>query len=354
MTQITHNLPLVSVIMPIRNEAGFIERSLGAVLAQDYPPDRLEVLVVDGMSDDTTREIVQRTISQGKRLADDNPISNSQRRATVSLLDNPSRIVPPAFNIGLRHAQGQIIVRVDGHCEVSPDYVRRCVQLLQETGADNVGGLQRAVGEGWIGQAIALATSSPFGVGNARFHYAKEPGWVDTVYLGAYRREVFERIGGFDEEMVRNQDGEFNFRLIQAGGKIWLDPSIRSIYYGRASLRGLRRQYFQYGFYRMRTIQKRGAVPAWRQLVPAVFVFVLLGSLLLALLTGQPLWMLSVAGPYAVANGLASLWTARRDWQVLPLSPLIFLTLHLAYGAGFIWGMWYWTRKQAAPVKARL
>ena len=335
--------PYVTVVMPIRNEAGYIERSLSAVLAQDYPLDCVEVLVVDGMSTDSTREIIQQTLEHS-----DIPTSQHVNvQLIVQLIDNPARIVPTALNIGLRHARGDIIIRVDGHCEISPDYLRRCVELLRETGADCVGGPMVTVGETGVARAIAIAQSSLFGVGGVTFRSGrKRPGYVDIVAFGAYRREVFDRIGGFDEELVRNQDDEFNFRLIQAGGKIWLDPSIRSVYYSRASLRGLWRQYFQYGVYKVRVIQKRGAVPSWRFLVPGAFVLGLLGSLLLALITGQPLWALSVAGPYAVANGLASLWIARRDWRTMPVLPLAFLTLHLAFGTGCLWGLWRWRRKR--------
>ncbi len=323
------NAPFVSVIMPIRNEACYIERSLGSVLDQDYPHDRMEVLVVDGMSDDGTRKVVQYICERTSQLC-------------VTLLDNPSRIVPPALNIGLRHARGEIIVRVDGHCEIEPDYVRRCVAALHETGADNVGGLQQAIGTTPVADAIALATSSPFGVGGARFHYATQPAWVDTVYLGAYRREIFDRIGGFDEELVRNQDDELNFRLTQAGGKIWLDPSIRSVYYSRAGLRKLWRQYFQYGFYKVRVMQKRGGVASWRHLVPGAFVLSLLASVLIAFVTRKPRWLLSVAGPYAAANVAASTWAGRHSPSILPLLPAIFATLHCAYGLGFLVGLWHW------------
>jgi glycosyltransferase involved in cell wall biosynthesis len=336
----TTDHPIVSVILPIRNEAAHIERCLEAVLNQDYPSDRMEVLVVDGMSTDGTREMVREIIArQGKP---DTRCPVSRPPSPVILLDNPSGIVPTALNIGLRQACGEVIIRVDGHCQIARDYVRRCVEVLRETGADNVGGLQRAVGETMVGCAIALATGSPFGVGNARFHYGARSGWVDTVYLGAYRRGVFERVGLFDEEMVRNQDDEFNFRLIQAGGKIWLDPTIRSVYYCRPSLRGLWRQYFQYGFYKVRVIQKRRAIPSWRHLVPSAFVLGLAGSGLLAALTHQPLWAFSIALPYGLANSMATAWTARRDRRALALLPLAFATLHVAYGLGFLWGLWSW------------
>ena len=339
------NRPLVSVIMPIRNEAAYIERSLISVLKQDYPPELMEILVADGMSEDATREIIDKTVRE-REIA----VAARQQKASdpvlpgVKVLDNPGYIVPKAFNIGVRHAKGQVIIRVDGHCLIAPDYVRRCVELLEKTGADNVGGIQKAVGENWIGKAISLVTSSPFGVGGARFHYSHKPAWVDTVYLGAYRREVFDRIGGFDEELVRNQDDEFNFRLLQSGGKIWLDPSIQVRYYSRSEFRKLWKQYFQYGFYKVRVIQKRRAVASWRHLVPAAFVAGLFITVLLALIPRNHLWVWAIAGPYLIANIGASLWTARRDWQILPFLPWAFAILHLAYGTGFLWGLWKWRR----------
>jgi GT2 family glycosyltransferase len=332
--------------MPIRNEAAYIERSLISVLNQDYPPELMEILVGDGMSEDATRDIIDKTVRE-REVA----VAARQQQATgpflpaVKVLDNPGRIVPTAFNHGLSHARGAIIIRVDGHCEIQPDYVRRCVELLLQTGADNVGGLQYAAGNNLVGKAISLATSSPFGVGGAKFHYSAQPGWVDTVYLGAYRREVFERIGGFDEELVRNQDDEFNFRLTQSGGKIWLDPSLKTVYYSRASFGKLWRQYFQYGFYKVRVMQKRGGVASWRHLAPAGFVVALFLSIFLGWITGSPKIGLVVTGPYAMANICASFWAARRDWQILPLLPLSYLILHLSYGAGFLWGLWIWRHR---------
>lgn len=322
--------------MPIRNEADFIARSLTAVLRQDYPAERVEVLVVDGMSDDATREEVYRTVAANP----DSPL--------VTILDNPGRIVPTAMNLALARARGEIIVRVDGHCEIAPDYLRRCVEALTKTHADCVGGPMRTIGNNVIARAIALAQSSPFGVGGVAFRTGRsEGGYVDTVAFGAYRHEVFERIGGFDEELVRNQDDELNFRLIQAGGKIWLDPAIRSVYYSRASLHSLWHQYYQYGLYKVRVIQKRGAVPSWRHLVPGFFVLALLGSLLLALIARRPQLGLIVAGPYAVATLTASLWTGRRELPTLPLLPPAFATLHLAYGLGFLVGLWRWRKDWA-------
>ena len=321
--------------MPIRNEADYFERSLNGVLAQDYPSELMEVVVVDGMSDDGTRKIIT-----------DFQIRNP--KSEIHILDNPGKIVPSGLNIGLRQAKGQIIIRVDGHCVIAADYMQHCVTVLEEIEADCVGGPMVTVGETWAARSIALAQSSSFGVGGVAFRTGPtKPGYVDTVAFGAYRREVFDRIGTFDEELVRNQDDEFNFRLIQAGGKIWLDPSIRSIYYSRANLRSLWKQYFEYGLYKLRVIQKRKAIPSWRHLVPATFVLALLVTFVLASLNGQALWALVIAGPYVAANLIASLRTARSDWNTLPLLPLAFLTLHLSYGIGFLWGLWKWRSKWA-------
>jgi glycosyltransferase involved in cell wall biosynthesis len=324
-------LPFVSIIMPIRNEANYIGRSLAAVLAQNYPPACMEVLVVDGMSDDNTRQIVQSTAS-GSHIP-------------VIILDNPDRIVPTALNKAILQAQGEIIIRVDGHCEIALDYIQNCLAALQQSNADCVGGPMVTIGETPTAQSIALAQSSPFGVGNVAFRTGQIKGqYVDTLAFGAYRREVFDRIGRFDEELVRNQDDEFNFRLTQTGGKIWLDPTIRSIYYSRANLKKLWQQYYQYGFYKVRVIQKRSAVPAWRHLIPAMFVLSLLAGLALTLVTRRGRWLTAVISPYLTANFAATLYTGRQSPHTLPILPLAFAILHLAYGLGFLHGLWHWRK----------
>jgi succinoglycan biosynthesis protein ExoA len=322
--------PPVTVIMPIRNEVAFIERSLGAVLRQGYPA--MQVLVVDGMSDDGTRQRLHSMLS-----------GHVPNGTLVSLLDNPSRTVPSALNTGLQHATGDIILRVDGHCEISHDYVARCVVLLEETGADCVGGVIDTVGETPAARAIAAAQSTPFGVGNAVFRTGRRrAGLADTVAFGAYRRSVFERIGTFDPELVRNQDDEFNFRLTQSGGSIWLDPSLRTRYHSRAGLSGLWNQYYQYGMYKVRLMQKHGRLPSTRQVVPALFVAALTSSLAAAATTRRGRVAFAITGPYAIANMAASSWAGRRDPATLPILPAAFATMHLAYGTGFIAGLWRW------------
>jgi len=318
-------LPLITIIMPIRNEGHYIARALNAVLAQDYPVDKVEILVVDGMSEDGTRDIVT-------AMAVCNP--------RVQLMDNPERIVSTALNRGVHAAHGEIIIRVDGHAVIAPDYLRRCVETLAAVDADCVGGPIHTVGETPHACGIALAQSSPFGVGNAAFRYATKERYVDTLAFGAYRREVFDRIGLFDLALVRNQDDEFNLRLVRAGGKIWLCPTIQSTYYARSNLRGLWKQYFAYGFWKVRVIQKHGCPASWRHLVPAAFVLALLIAAGMSVLVPSYQWLLAVLLPYSVVLLFASLWRAARNgWQYAPLLPLAFVTMHIGYGLGFLAGI---------------
>jgi glycosyltransferase involved in cell wall biosynthesis len=335
----THaTLPLVTILMPVRNEAAFLERSLGSVLLQDYPSDRLEILVLDGISDDRTREIVRKLQAQHSNLA---------------LIDNPGRIVATGLNIGLKRARGTIIVRVDGHTEIASDYVSECVAALSRRRADNVGGRMTATGDGAFGSAVAIATSSPFGVGDAHFHYSDKEQWVDTVYLGAWPREVFERIGLFDEELVRDQDDEFNYRLRAAGGRILLVPSIRSLYTVRGSASRLWRQYFQYGYWKVRVLQKHFRQMKPRQFVPPIFVASLAALAIAAAASPLALGgLIAVSGLYFSVNIVASVAAARRRWRLLALVAISFAILHFAYGTGFLAGLFRFVRRwrdQATP-----
>jgi len=326
--------PFVTLIMPIRNEAGFIASSLSAVLEQDYPHDRMEVLIADGMSTDETRHVIA-------------CLAKAYPGIRVTVLDNPGKIVPTGMNAALACAQGEIIVRVDGHTIVAPDYVRECIAALERTGASNVGGRMDPVSEGRFGQATALATSSPFGVGGARFHYSDREESVDTVYMGAWPRDVFHRIGFFDEELVRNQDDELNYRLRSQGGKILLSPLIKSRYYNRSTNHALWRQYLQYGYWKVRVMQKHPPQMRPRQFVPPLFVSALLIPLLTAPFFAIGKWIfLLVAGCYVIANLAASVVVARKSsWRLLPLLPSTFVILHVAYGFGFLIGLVkFWNR----------
>ena len=328
------NRPFVSVVMPVRNEAAFIGSSFGAVLSQDYPRNRMEVLIADGMSTDATREVIENL----KRHHPD---------SSVEVLDNRSRVVAAGMNAALAHARGEVIIRVDGHTVIAQDYVRECVATLQRWDADNVGGRMQAVSEGVFGLAVAVATSSRFGVGGARFHYSDSEEWVDTVYLGAWPRDVFQRIGFFDEEMVRNQDDEFNYRLRANGGKILLSPRIKSHYYNRTTLLSLWCQYFQYGYWKVRVMQKHPGQMQLRQFVPPLFVTVLIISLLMTPLFSLSEFIFGLAvASYLVGNIGASLLEARRtNGQSFTLLPVAFATLHLSYGLGFLVGLArFWNR----------
>lgn len=338
-------LPFVSVIMPVRNEAAFIERSLGAVLAQDYPADRMEVIVADGMSEDGTRSIIENLKIQV-------PNSNGEA-ANLKVIDNPKRIVSTGLNRALAVAQGEIIVRVDGHTIIEPDYIKECVAALQRTKADNVGGRMNAIGAGTMGHAIALATSSPFGVGGARFHYSDKEEWVDTVYLGAWPRRIFDTIGGFDEEMVRNQDDEFNYRLRRHGGSIRLVPSIKSSYFCRNSLSTLWNQYFHYGFWKVRVLQKHPRQMKPRQFVPGLFVLALLLMTLLSVFTHSTfVLLLGTLLSYAAAAFGYSLMLARfHGPSNLIVLPIVFVVLHVSYGAGFLLAVMRFCMKAFWPAK---
>ncbi|HLQ17337.1 MAG TPA: glycosyltransferase family 2 protein [Tabrizicola sp.] len=318
----------VTVIMPIRNEADFIERSLGAILTQDYPHSRMEVLIADGRSTDSTRDVIQR-------------LAATYPDVSLKIIDNPGRIVPTGFNLALKQRKGDIVVRVDGHTIIAPDYVRECVSALNRTGADNAGGRMNAFSQTTFGKAVALATSTPFGVGGARFHYSEDEEWVDTVYMGAWHSRVFDQIGGFDEEFVRNQDDEFNYRLRANRGRILLSPRIRSEYYPRSSPKALWRQYYQYGLYKVRVMQKHTLQMQPRHFAPVLLVAGLVVTALLAVFVPSA-WVLfsALAGLYAIANLVASTITAfRSEPSYIFILPVVFAILHFSYGTGFAVGL---------------
>ena len=329
----SRELPMVTVIMPVRNEARDIASSLSAVLAQDYPADRMEVFVADGRSTDGTPDLVR---------------SMAKERPAVRLVDNPGQIVATGLNAGIRAARGTVIARVDGHAAVAPDYVRLFVDALERTGADGVVSRMDAFGDSPAGRAVALATSSPFGVGGAQFHYSTREQWVDTGFLGAWRRDVFERFGLFDEELVRNQDDEFNYRIRKGGGRILLPAGVSVRYRCRSSLAALGRQYFQYGYWKVRVLQKHPWQMRPRQFAPPALVLALLLPLLLGAFVPRALWLAPIAlGAYLIANLLAcaSLAGRARD-GALALLPVTFAILHLSYGLGFwvgfarFWNRW--------------
>lgn len=323
--------PFVSVIMPVRNEAGYIERSLGAVFAQDYPAESFEVIVADGMSADGTREIVRQWQSRGPSL---------------KLIDNPGMIAPTGLNAALAAALGEIIVRVDGHCEIAPDYLRNCIAHLETGGVEGVGGPIETIGETATASVIAEAMSSGFGVGGSAFRTIKDRTMLtDTVAFPAYTRSAIERAGPFDEELVRNQDDEYNYRLRKLGARILLAADVRSRYYSRANIRSLNRQYFQYGYWKVRVLQKHPRQMSPRQFVPPLFVASLLTAGLTAGLTAR-LWpfFAVICCCYLGTNLIVSAPLARKlarkvGWPHSLLLPPVFASIHFSYGLGFLIGL---------------
>jgi succinoglycan biosynthesis protein ExoA len=324
------SLPLVSVIMPVRNERNVIEASLSAVLRQDYPSERMEVIVADGMSTDGTRGGVE---------------VHQIGFPNLRMIDNPGQIVPTGLNAALEQARGSIIVRVDGHCEIARDYLMRSVELLSSNRANIVGGTLETIGDTHIARVIALAMSSRFGVGNSAFRTAlAQTIMVDTVAFPAYTRAILDRGGLFDEELVRNQDDEYSYRLRELGARILLAADIRAKYYCRASLRSLWRQYFQYGYWKVRVMQKRTSQMRLRQLAPPAFVAALAASLLLAAFSSVGAWALAMIGGSYLSATIAATALSSRSWKgrrkgILLLLPVCFAILHLAYGSGFLVGL---------------
>jgi succinoglycan biosynthesis protein ExoA len=314
-------LPLVSVVIPMRNEAGHIGACIDSVLAQDYPADRLEVIAVDGESDDDSAAVLR---GYGAQLR---------------VLHNPSRIVPTAMNVGIEAARGDVIARIDAHTVVAPDYIRVGVETLERAGADNVGGPMYAVGGGRMGDAIALAMSSRFGIG-AYFHFGTAEREVDTVYMGMYPRHVFERIGLFDEELVRNQDDELNYRLRKAGGRICFTPQMQSRYQNRRSVNTLARQFFQYGMWKIRVLQKHPRQMSLRQFVPPLFVLAVVATVLVAPWSAVAARLLvAVIATYVATLAAVAVVAARRHgWHHFVPLLAAFSTMHLSWGSGFLAG----------------
>jgi succinoglycan biosynthesis protein ExoA len=319
-------IPRLSVVVPCRNEKDHVEAGMRSILGQKVPPGNFEVIVADGMSDDGTREILE-------QLELDN--------VRIHLIDNPGRIVSSGLNLAIRKARGEVIVRMDMHTRYAPDYLCQCVIMLQQTGADNVGGPARTEAANYMQSVFCAAYHSPFSVGGARFHDVEYEGEVDTVPYGCWPREVFTRIGLFDEELVRNQDDEFNLRLTRAGGRIWQSPSIRSWYTPRESFSALFRQYMQYGYWKVRLIQKHKLPASFRHLVPGFFVLSLILLPLFAVWWSLAAWAwLGLLATYFAASLVASLLAAKKNgWKLFPLLPLVFGCYHLSYGLGFLCGV---------------
>ena len=325
--------PTVSILIPIRNEAAYIDHCLQAVLSQDYPSDLIEILIADGMSTDNTRSVVQKY---------------QQTHPQIQLFDNPGQIVPIGLNSLIPQAKGEILIRVDGHCVIASDYVSKCVGHLQQDDVDGVGGSMITQGEDFISEVIALAMSSRFGVGNSSFRTESgQTKLVDSVPFPAYTRAIIEKVGLYDEEFVRNQDDEYNYRIREYGGRILLADDVRSTYYSRGSLGKLWKQYFQYGFWKVRVFQKHPRQMSLRQFVPPAFVSSFFAALFLTLLFPWGWFSLvGLVGLYLCAVFAASLLMIKKNrFYISWLLPFAYMVIHLSYGFGFLVGLVkFWDR----------
>lgn len=317
--------PLVSIVVPSRNSEVCIRDCLMSILRNDYPRERMQVLVVDGQSTDKTVEIVRGVMWDFHN---------------VELYANPNRLPYSALNIGLSHARGSVFMRVDTRCIVPSDYVRSCVRTLEATNSDNVGGVQWQTGNNLFQKAVGVATRHPFGSGNAQFRIGQKSGPSDTVFLGCYRREVFDRLGKFDEDgPVISEDASMNMRIIRSGGKVYLDSRIKVFYTARESLSDLWRQYFTYGGAKAHIFLKYRRLTSWRQAIPLLLLTSLLGTVVFSMFQVVFLFVfVSILGIYLVADlGISALLSIReRNLALSPHLMTIFPCMHLGWAFGFV------------------
>ncbi|HEX5038145.1 MAG TPA: glycosyltransferase family 2 protein [bacterium] len=322
---------MLSIVIPCLNEKDFIARCLDSIVANDYPKERMEVLVVDGMSTDGTRAIVE---------------EYHRRHPFIRLLDNPQKVTPAALNVGILAAKGDVVMRMDAHASYAPNYISLCLRALEEHPAENVGGLWTIVPreDTLTARAVVAGLSHRFGIGNAEYRLkgSGEPRWVDTVPYFCVRKETFNRLGLFNENLHRGQDMEFNLRMQKAGGRTLLVPAIESTYYARSDLGSFTRHNWRNGEWAILPFVWSNVVPvSLRHLVPLAFVTGLFGSLLLSFFWHSAVWLFAtIAGSYAFAVTLASLDVAshKKDIRYFFLMPFIFADLHIAYGLGSLYG----------------
>lgn len=320
---------LVSIIIPCRNEEKYIIKCLQSIHESDYPKEFIEVLIIDGMSTDNTRILIDEYRKDKKY---------------IKVINNIDKIVPIAMNIGIEMAKGDIIIRMDAHAQYPKEYIKKIIEWFKKADVDNIGGIiiTKPGANTIIAKSIALALSLPFGVGNAIFRIGtKEPRFVETVPYGAYPKEIFEKIGLFDIELVRNQDDELNYRIIKNGGKILLDPDIYSIYYARDSLSKLWKMYFQYGYWKIKVIQKHKLPSSIRHIIPVSFIISILASSILAIFSKLGLYaFLIIIGTYLLASMIFSARISIKEGkEYLFVLPIVFATLHFSYGFGFLKGI---------------
>jgi len=322
--------PEVSIIIPCYNEQTTIRSLLEALYAQTYPRQALEVVIADGGSTDDTRAVITEWHSHHPDL-------------NLKIVDNPAKIIPAALNVAINASHGEIITRLDAHSEPNQTYIERSVQALVEGRGENVGGVWDILpsSDKMIARSIAAAAGHPIGVGDAHYRFTDQPAYVDTVPFGAFYRSLLDQVGLFDESLLTNEDYEFNARIRQGGGKIWLDPNIRAVYYARGSLHGLARQYWRYGYWKWQMLRRYPETLRWRQALPPLFVTALALLILFAPFIPLARWLLiGMIGFYSLVLALAGIQLAikHKDAGHCLGVPLAIATMHFSWGAGFIWG----------------
>ncbi|MFH1523503.1 MAG: glycosyltransferase family 2 protein [Chloroflexota bacterium] len=324
-------MPSVSIIIPCYNEQDTIRKLLEAIYAQTYPRVDLEVVIADGMSDDGTRA----------EIAD---FADTYPDLHIAVAENPKRTIPAALNCALKEAQGEIIVRLDAHSMPYPDYIERCVADLEAGLGENVGGVWEIHpgAQTWIAESIAIAASHPLGVGDASYRHTKKAAEVDTVPFGAFKRELLALVGFFDETLLTNEDYEFNTRIRKSGGKVWLDPSIRTVYFARSTLGALAKQYARYGFWKWRMLRRYPETLRWRQGLPPLFVLTLCSGATLGIFL-PVFWFLLAAESltYILILAIVGIRVAVRQKKAyLTIGlPLSIATMHIFWSIGFLWSM---------------
>jgi len=324
-------MPQVSVIIPCYNEQATIALLLQALFDQTFPRRDMEVLIADGQSTDRTRDVIASFQTEHPGL-------------DIRLIDNIKRIIPAGLNAALAAAVGEFIIRLDAHSVPAPDYVERCVNSLVNKLGDNVGGIWEIQpgAATFTARAIAAAAAHPLGVGDAFYRYADQPGEVDTVPFGSFFREYLLKSGGYDETLLSNEDYELNTRIRRQGGKIYLDPAIHSVYFARPTLASLAKQYFRYGFWKLRMLKRYSSSLRWRQALPPVFTI----SILLLLIGGlfspvaRILLLIELAAYFAtLISASISVGRKKQDLRFIIGIPLAIAVMHLSWGTGFLWSL---------------
>jgi len=320
--------PLVSIIIPMLNEVDAIDRCIDSILHQTYPSDRLEIRVVDGLSGDGSRERVQEL---------------ARRHPNIFLHDNPQKCTPRSLNIGVLNAQGEIVIILGAHTRIHPDFIKLNVHYMREMQVACSGGTQINTGDTWLQRAIGMAMGSRFGIPSAPYRFYKKNCFVDTVVYAAYRRELFDQVGLFDEELHISEDAELNWRIRKAGFKIFYTPEIISYYYPRRNLNRLWKQFFNYGILRINVMKKHPDAVKPMHLIPPVFVLALMG-LFVSGWFYRPLFSVlgGIALVYLLYTLVASLITGvqNKKWTSILILPAVFMTMQLAWGLGFLKGIY--------------